>query len=364
VIWRAAGVATGAALLAVAFAVSASAAVPEGARLAFLHVEKKPFTIEIASSSPDGEQVERLIGGGAKERPLPNPFVPIEWLPDGSALAFNGIVGPLHDALASNREAIFISRLDGGVPQELPGTRGLGAPVFSPDGQSMAYTRYKGGGDETFVSPDGETRHLFLRTSIWLSRLDGTASRRLTPWRTAKIDSPASFSPDGSILAITRNNLDGHMDARAIRIDGSGSRLIAKEASQPIYSPDGTRIALLRRRQIAVHGRTRGEGRSARFVTTTDLYVVKADGSGAKRLTRTRAIDESPAWDPSGLRLAYLTLHGRGIEALLLGFGDSVNEINADGSCPTRVLTAASDEAFLSPVWRPGAGREAGPISC
>jgi hypothetical protein len=38
-------------------------------------------------------------------------------------------------------------------------------------------------------------------------------------------------------------------------------------------------------------------------------------------------------------------------------------EVNADGSCTTEVLAAAGD-AFLSPVWQPGPGRAAGPISC
>jgi hypothetical protein len=46
-----------------------------------------------------------------------------------------------------------------------------------------------------------------------------------------------------------------------------------------------------------------------------------------------------------------------------LGLGDAVMEINADGSCATKVLFAPKN-AFLSPVWQPGPGREAGPIAC
>ena len=38
-------------------------------------------------------------------------------------------------------------------------------------------------------------------------------------------------------------------------------------------------------------------------------------------------------------------------------------EINADGSCPTRILSVPG-VAFLSPAWQPGPGREADPISC
>jgi hypothetical protein len=38
-------------------------------------------------------------------------------------------------------------------------------------------------------------------------------------------------------------------------------------------------------------------------------------------------------------------------------------EVNADGSCPTKILSIPRT-AVLNPIWQPGPGREAGPIAC
>jgi hypothetical protein len=61
--------------------------------------------------------------------------------------------------------------------------------------------------------------------------------------------------------------------------------------------------------------------------------------------------------------LAFIRLARPLTERTVFGFGDAVMEINADGSCPTKILSAPG-VAFLSPVWQPGPGREAGPIVC
>jgi Tol biopolymer transport system component len=134
-------------------------------------------------------------------------------------------------------------------------------------------------------------------------------------------------------------------------MDGSGTDVLAAGATDGVYSPDGSRLALLRL------GRHRGAG-------TTDLFVMDADGSHASRLTSTPGrLELWPSWDPSGRRLAYAQLRAGGGERALIGFGDSVSEINADGTCRTPIL-ASPQLAFYGPTWQPGAGREAGPIAC
>ena len=44
-------------------------------------------------------------------------------------------------------------------------------------------------------------------------------------------------------------------------------------------------------------------------------------------------------------------------------FGNSIMQINADGTCLTKMLSAPG-VAFYVPAWQPGAGREAGRIDC
>jgi hypothetical protein len=54
------------------------------------------------------------------------------------------------------------------------------------------------------------------------------------------------------------------------------------------------------------------------------------------------------------------------IEALfdrLLPVGNSIMQINVDGSCRQKLLSL-TNTALYGPVWRPGADREAGPVEC
>ena len=56
---------------------------------------------------------------------------------------------------------------------------------------------------------------------------------------------------------------------------------------QPTWSPDGDRIAFAR-------------GASSR------LFVMDADGSGARRVTDEEAEESEPAWSPDGRSIAYV----------------------------------------------------------
>jgi Tol biopolymer transport system component len=120
-----------------------------------------------------------------------------------------------------------------------------------------------------------------------------------------------------------------------------------------------SRIALIATGKTTTIKSAKGSTR----ITATDLAVANADGSGLTKLTRTRALELRPGWDPSGQRLAYTQFRAGAGEAVLLGLGDSIMEINADGSCRTRVLSY-SNAILYGATWQPGAGREAGPIAC
>ena len=134
------------------------------------------------------------------------------------------------------------------------------------------------------------------QSSIWLLSLDGTERRQLTPWRRVYAETPWSFEPDGSVLGIIRgvrigppSQHRGRGDAIALHLDGSGETRIAKNATALAFSPDGARVALLRR------GRT-GD----------DLWVGAADGGGLRRISDGPGSEESPSWDPSGQRVAFV----------------------------------------------------------
>jgi Tol biopolymer transport system component len=239
--------------------------------------------------------------------------------------------------------------------------RGRLRPVFAPDGRTIAFSRthqaQKAGGDGAGIRG-------YKSTTAWLVDLATGDPRRITRWRNGLEYFPTSFSPDGSILALVRSrNRRVEPEVLAMHLDRGGISVLARRASDAVYSPDGSRLALLRIHTRAhVHDAV-GESAEVGVEATTDLFVMNADGSGSRRLTDTPTKFELwPTWDPSGQRLAY-TQFGGGSEADFLGLSDALMEINADGSCPTRVLSYPH-VALYGAAWQPGPGREAGPIAC
>jgi len=137
----------------------------------------------------------------------------------------------------------------------------------------------------------------------------------------------------------------------ALRLDGSGSRRLLEDGSSPVYSPDGSEIALVRSTVEYLDSETRWG---------SDLYVMNAEGTNVRRLTHTPNVYESaPSWDPSGERLAYerLLVIGEGIGS------SGPMQVNADGSCASKMFSARRS-VLLMPTWQPGPGREAGGIEC
>ena len=113
---------------------------------------------------------------------------------------------------------------------------------------------------------------------------DGSSPRNLTQ-HPAKDVRPA-WSPDGRRIAFVSRR-DGNSEVYVMNADGSGKRNLTRDRASddyPTWSPDGRRIAFLRGRLTAI----RVPGRGVRRRYLYHLYVVNADGSGLRRLTRNR----------------------------------------------------------------------------
>ena len=76
-----------------------------------------------------------------------------------------------------------------------------------------------------------------------------------------------------------------------------GSRELTSDArsSSPTWSPDGSRIAFIRRDKSATH-----DG-----LKPLDLFVMNADGSNRTRLTDTRRDEHAPNWSPDGTSIVF-----------------------------------------------------------
>ncbi len=270
------------------------------------------------------------------------------------------MTGPLPKILLPKSRQIYVAMADGAGIRPIPGTRGGFGPIFSADGQSIAFAKTA----RRYL--DGRFgRTWWKSTTVWVVDLDGSGLRQLTAWENGVEDLPSSFSPDESALGLThRDVLRDRAEATALRLDGGGSRVLAKNAAWPRYSPDGTRIAFLGIRRVGDTSCCElGDGFSV------DLYAMNADGSSRLQLTDTPAKAERPAsWDPSGERLAYTTKSDP-TESTSGDLEAAVMQINADGSCRSRISVSVPRIrghrlSFHYPAWQPGPGREAGRIEC
>jgi len=184
--------------------------------------------------------------------------------------------------------------------------------------------------DLLFVSPrDGDY-------AIFGADAQGDHVRRLSE---AKGDpsSPAglffqvepAWSPDGSQIAFASTR-DGGSHIFVMRADGSGTRRITNESAEdnrPSWSADGATILFAR------------EGA---------LFVVPAGGGEARRVGRGLGNAAGPAWSPDGKRIAYDYRNP----------GFSIREVylmNADGTGIHR-LTSLRHVSGL-PAWSPDGQR-------
>jgi Tol biopolymer transport system component len=326
------------ALALVLWAGVAGAVAPAGPRLALVRWTAEPERVDLISVDQRGAKPLRLAGGGAGAHSLlPFGLAPLSWSPDGTQLAFSALPPGFANFA---RLRLLLVNADGTHPRTVPGVKGAYTPVFSPDGRTLAFTRFR---SRPFRVVNGKVRDRgFVDASIWTADLLTGAQRRLTPWRDGLEYIASSFSPDGSMLLATRFDQRRTPELVALRLHGGSTRVLA-DGLFPVYSPDGSEIALFRER-----------GKDS------DLYVLNVASGGLRRLTQTpRAFEFYASWDPSGERLAFVRF-GSGISQ---NFGNSIMQINADGSCLTKTLSAPGIAVYV-PAWQPGPGREAGRIDC
>ena len=320
--------------------VAAAAQAPAGPRLSFVRLSLEPPRIDLLSIGPRGESPLRIVPWkrvGLSAAPLDAP----SWSADGETLAFIGEVSG-----RSNR--VFTVGADGTAPTLVPGTGNASRPVISPDGQTIAFARSR------IRRAAGRRSGVSSTASIWLADRRGGRPRRLTSSRNGLAMLPSSFSPDGGTLAAWRELPGKPPQAIALNIASGQSTPIAANATEPVYSPDGSRVAFVRPQKQP--------GGRLMLLPGTDLYVT--DGSVTTRVTNTPSRPEVwPDWDPSGERLLFTQLASKLSFAALLGLGNSVIEVNADGTCRNKLIFERQT-AFYGAAWEPGSGRGSGRILC
>ncbi len=324
---------------------------PDGPRLAVVENTLFPYRFDLTTVDETGAQPVRLAGGGPKTRPLPEEFTLPSWSPDGSMIVFVALSGRLDQGPRAVR--LYVSSSDRSELRPLKGTRGAEEPKFAPDGRTVFFTRYR---LRSRVNGRGKKEFVSSGASIWAIDVFGGSARRITPERDGVWMYAGSFSPDGEDLLASRLSRRGSWSVVRINLASGKESVFLRRAADPVYSPDGRRVAFVRWRNVPRHG-GKSESRS-------DLFTVRSGGGGLRRLTRSPGSDYSQSWDPSGERLAFVRYPPAWLEPEELGYGSAVMQVNADGSCLGVVLHSSLDVAFFGIAWQPGPNRQAGRIEC
>lgn len=331
----------------------ANAAVPPGPRLAVKVFRPYPhLSSSIETVGPSGQEPMLVVGGEDEPVRTPNNDSPA-WSPDGNLLAFMDSYGELSPVP-------FVVGAGGENPRLVSKTTPISDPIFTADGRWLAFLMLrvvKG----HFERPRVPRRRygVVVDWAVWKVSLDGKRFRKVTGWKRRQTLDPTSFSPDGRYLAASR--YDGRrVDAVVIDLRSRDVRVVARNATEPVFSPDGMRIAYVRTNHLPPP-----EPEGNRPPGSSALLVAPAHSVGKpQRIARIKGGLAWPSWDPSGSRIAFTTLNGGEIfRPSLPADGNAVMQVNADGTCLGTLLSIKRGH-YEGVTWQPGPDRGAGPIAC
>ena len=223
------------------------------------------------------------------------------WSPDGRRLAFSRLIDGQWD--------IFVRERDGALTRitNTPGSLSELSPAWSPDGTRLAFTRAQPGGSLIYIvnAADGSGEVELV------PRYKQVYSGQYLQWA-----SHPTWSPDGLTIAFAgelwgnnvgtwRHHILRHsLDPLVPEFARTGSIYMAQadyeSASEPDYSPDGSRVVFSVRRSQVI---------SDVQYTTTRLWSAGATGASPTQLTfgpSTSGNERHPSWSPDGSKVAFI----------------------------------------------------------
>jgi Tol biopolymer transport system component len=279
-------------------------------KIAYVGFDAEAGKQDIYTMNPDGTGRANLTRNYTDPdwSPLSNADGSPEWSPDGTKISFTGTA--LSDIGSCCSRNVYVMDADGANLKRL-----TNSPSTS-EGEDFQATWAPDGSWLAFVSTRNDP---YDDRDIYRMDADGTDQRQLTfndpgsetPARIG--DEQPSISPDGTQIAFASNthyddpdspgyhvdqldiyvmNADGTEEPRRLTFDGAYAYPLAKQSTNPVWSPDGNRIA---------YESTRSGN--------SEIFVMNADGSGEPiNVSNDPSRDSEPAWSPDGTQITFTSL--------------------------------------------------------
>jgi TolB protein len=225
---------------------------------------------------------------------------------------------------------------------------------FFKGGKKVLYASTFGGKKECPPNPDyskGYVWAIYPDYDIYTSKPDGTDIKKMTD--TPGYDAEATISPDGKKVIFTSMR-DGDLDLYSMDIDGRNVKRLTTELGYDggaFFSPDSKQIVYR-----GFHPKTEAE--TARYKdrllnnliepTVFEVWVMNADGSNKRQVTKLGSASFAPYFTPDGKRIIFCTNYFA-TDARKRNFDLAL--INVDGTGLERVTFNESFDGF--PMFSP-----------
>jgi TolB protein len=252
----------------------------------------------------DGSEVSRISSeDGDDTGPV--------WSPNGQKIAFVS----LRDG---NRE-IYVMDADGqNVANVTRHPADDWTPSWSPDGTRMAFSSFRDGSWEIYIM-DAACLTQSETCPERLTQITGDGNGNLSP----------VWSPDGTRFAYN-SKANGNWDIFTMSLDGTEIRQVTTSLENdlaPAWSPDGTQLAFESNRDGNV-----------------EIYVIEAGGGTARNVSNlSLADDHGPTWSPDGQQIIFYSNREGNWDIFVT---------TVDGQSLTN-LTQTPTRDEQTPSWRP-----------